>query len=183
MTTILFLAGWALRSSILILAGAALFRALRVKDPCTRLAAWTAMLCGSLLIPALTSALPGVPFNVNRAAPTAKAPVAAGPIDVVSLTDFPVERVPPRFDWWRAGVRLYFVVALGLLLRLCVGLAMSLRLLGASRATGRNTHGIEIRESDRVATPVTLGIVQPAIVLPCDWSQWDSAKLDAGTGA
>ncbi len=40
-------------------------------------------------------------------------------------------------------------------------------------------HGIEIRESDRVAAPVTLGIARPAIVLPGDWRQWDGAKLDA----
>ena len=44
MTTIQFLAEWALRSSILILSGALLLWALRVKDPSIRLAAWTAML-------------------------------------------------------------------------------------------------------------------------------------------
>ena len=56
---------------------------------------------------------------------------------------------------------------------------MSLRLLRGSRATGQATEGIEIRESDRVASPVALGIVRPAIVLPADWRQWDGAKLDA----
>jgi hypothetical protein len=40
-----FLAEWALRSSILILSGALLLWALRVKDASIRLAAWTAMLC------------------------------------------------------------------------------------------------------------------------------------------
>src|SRR5580704_8239955 len=58
MTTIQFLAEWALRSSILILSGALLLRALRVKDPSIRLAAWTAMLCGSLAMPALAMSLP-----------------------------------------------------------------------------------------------------------------------------
>ena len=53
MTTIQFLAEWALRSSILILSGALLLRALRVQDPSIRLAAWTAILCGSLAMPAL----------------------------------------------------------------------------------------------------------------------------------
>ena len=48
---------WAFRSSILILSGALLLRALRVKDPSIRLAAWAAILSGSLLIPALTAAL------------------------------------------------------------------------------------------------------------------------------
>ena len=43
MTTIQFLAEWALRSSILILLGALLLWALRVKDSSIRLAAWIAM--------------------------------------------------------------------------------------------------------------------------------------------
>jgi hypothetical protein len=55
MNTIQFLAEWAVRSSILILSGALLLRVLRVKDSSIRLAAWTAMLCGSLAIPAMTS--------------------------------------------------------------------------------------------------------------------------------
>src|SRR5208337_2385235 len=53
-----FLAEWALRSSILIVSGALLLRALRVKDPSLRLAAWTAMLCASLAVPALMAVLP-----------------------------------------------------------------------------------------------------------------------------
>ena len=51
MTAVQFLVEWALRSSILILSGALLLRALRVKDPSIRLAAWTAILCGSLAMP------------------------------------------------------------------------------------------------------------------------------------
>jgi hypothetical protein len=72
MTTILFLAEWAVRSSILILSGALLLWALRVKDSSIRLAARTAMLCGSLAIPGLTAALP-------------KMPVAARPLEVTEL--------------------------------------------------------------------------------------------------
>jgi uncharacterized protein (TIGR03435 family) len=48
MTAIQFLTERALRSPIPILSGALLLRALRVKDPSIRLAAWTAVLCGSL---------------------------------------------------------------------------------------------------------------------------------------
>lgn len=86
---------------------------------------------------------------------------------------------PARFDWPGLLLALYASVALALLLRVGVGLAMTLRLLRRSRATGRTTEGIEIRESDRVGVPVALGIVGPAIVLPADWRQWEGAKLDA----
>jgi membrane fusion protein, multidrug efflux system len=56
---------------------------------------------------------------------------------------------------------------------------MSARLLRSSRATGRETEGIEIRESEVVRAPVTLGIVRPAIVLPADWREWDGPRLEA----
>jgi hypothetical protein len=84
-----------------------------------------------------------------------------------------------RFDWPRAAVAIYVLVAGALLLRLCFGLTMSMRLLHSSHATGQATEGIEIRESDGVASPASLGIARPAIVLPVDWRQWDAARLDA----
>jgi RND family efflux transporter MFP subunit len=182
MTTIQFLAEWALRSSILILTGALLLWALRVKDPSVRLAAWTAMLCGSLAMPLFTAMAPRMPVPMIRTAPQ---PVEA-PVVNYPAAPAPIREVPRRetnvskpFDWARAAVAIYILIAGALLLRLCAGLAMSLRLLRGSRATGQPTEGIEIRESDHVATPVTLGIARPAIVLPGDWRRWDGAKLDA----
>ncbi len=189
MIAIQFLAEWALRSSILIVSGALLLKALRVKDPSIRWAAWTAMLCASLAIPALTVALPKLPLVVMRAAPAqVQAPVMVysvpeEPMPAMSPPNVgmkrPVVSVSEPFDWARAAVMTYVLVALVLLLRLCFGLAMSLRLLRSGRVTGRATEGIEIRESERVASPVTLGIARPIIVLPADWREWDRAKLDA----
>jgi multidrug efflux system membrane fusion protein len=180
MTMVQFLAEWALRSSILILSGALLLWALRVKDPSIRWAAWTVMLAGSLAIPALSLALPKVPLVVMR--------TTARPVELPPVSN---EAALPRtlstqghdgstpIDWARAAVMMYVLVTLALLLRLCIGLAMGLRLLRSSGAAGQATEGIEIRESDRVASPVALGIARPAIVLPSDWRQWGSAKLDA----
>jgi RND family efflux transporter MFP subunit len=186
MGTVEFLAGWALRSSILILGGALLLRALRVKDPSVRLAAWTAILCASLALPALTTALPKLPIIVTRTATRTQATPAAGratpavaaPRPAVAAEP-PATSVPIRFGWPPAILALYACVAFALLLRLCVGLAMTLHLLRSSRSTGRQTVGIEVRESERVRVPVALGIARPAIVLPVDWRQWDRAKLDA----
>lgn len=184
MNTIQFLAEWAVRSSVLILSGTLLLRALRVKNSSTRLAAWTAILCGSLAIPAMTSALPRVVLPVLRSPvvpvsapmPTAFEPDAPLP---ASVDVRQVEARPTPFDWTRAALILYGVVAFALLLRLWVGLAISRRLLRTSRPTDQTTEGTKIRESDCVSAPVTLGIVRPAIVLPGVWSLWDGAKLDA----
>jgi multidrug efflux system membrane fusion protein len=87
--------------------------------------------------------------------------------------------LPRRFDWASAALTIYMFAAAALLLRLCLGLAMTRRLLRDSRATGQAAEEVEIRESDRVAAPVTLGIVRPVIVLPGDWRQWSGAKLGA----
>ena len=67
MSTVQFLGEWCVRSSILILAGALLLWMLRVKNPSLRLAAWTAVLAGSLAIPLLTMALPKLPVAILRA--------------------------------------------------------------------------------------------------------------------
>ena len=81
MTTILFLAEWAVRSSVLILVGAFLLRVLRVKDASVRLAAWVVMLIGSLGLPLLTTVLPRVrvttiPIAVSVPAPPETATAA-----------------------------------------------------------------------------------------------------------
>jgi multidrug efflux system membrane fusion protein len=180
MTTLQFLAEWALRSSILILIGALLLWVLRVKDPSIRLAAWTVMLAGSLAIPALSLALPKVPLVVMR---TTSRPVELLPVSIEAALPRTFSRqvhdAGTPFDWALAALIMYVLVTLALLLRLCIGLVMGLRLRRGSRAAGQSTEGVEIRESDRVASPVALGIARQAIVLPSDWRQWSSAKLDA----
>jgi beta-lactamase regulating signal transducer with metallopeptidase domain len=182
MTTTQFLAEWALRSSILILSGALLLQVLRIKDPSIRLACWTAMLCGSLAIPALTTILPGMPLAIphaaSRPAPGAIASGYALPAPAGEASQRSAEIARP-FDWAAAGTAAYLLIAGMLLARLLAGLAMSRRLLRASCATGRMTEGIEIRESDGVGAPVTLGIARSVIVLPADWREWDRAKLEA----
>ena len=189
MTTIQFLAEWALRSSILIVSGALLLRVLRVKDPSIELAAWTAILFGSLALPALTTALPRVPLltmpsleqraHVSAPLEDSLPPVALHAAPQEDIGKQAGVRASRNFDWALAALTIYVLGAAALFLRLCFGLAMSLRLLRVSRVAGGEKESVEIRESDRVASPVTLGIARPAIVLPLDWRQWDSKRLGA----
>ena len=145
------------------------------------------MLCGSLAIPALTVALPKVPLAMMRAASAQRSPegdlrdpaAAAARAEPHSCRQSAAPALPDPSTGPSPHWRSTSLVAVALLLRLCVGLGDEPRLLRGSRATGQAIEGIEIRESDRVAAPVTLGIVRPAIVLPADWRQWDGAKLDA----
>jgi len=187
MTAISFFVEWALRSSVLILSGALLLRAWRVKDPSIRWTAWTAILCGSLAIPLLAAALPGIPFttsmttNFEIPALVQYGPAMPSPAGLHADTGTGQRNlgVFGRVNWARAVLLIYAVGALVLMLRLGVGIAMSIRLLRKSRATDRAVNGIEVRESDDITAPVTLGIARPAVVLPCDWRQWDAAKVNA----
>jgi multidrug efflux pump subunit AcrA (membrane-fusion protein) len=188
MIALQFFAEWAFRSSILILSGALLLQVLRVKDPSIRLGAWTALLCGSMAIPFFAAVLPRVPLVLMRAsertdpAPAlhSVSPPEPQPGSLRSAVPSGHTATPFKgFDWTRAALGTYILGAFALLFRLCLGLAMSMRLLRNSRPTGQSTDGIGIRESDQVAAPVALGIARPVIVLPRDWPQWDSAKLQS----
>ena len=174
MITVGFLAQWGLRSTILIASGAIFLTALRVKDPAVRLAAWTAVLWVSLALPVLKISLPSLPV---RARPVTAAAVPG--VDElyakqarVLTVELPAAPAPPRFDW--VGV-VYGSIAAGLLLRLALGLAMSRRL----RRSARATELAGVRESERIGSPVTVGIWRSAIVLPADWREWDASRLDA----
>ncbi len=181
MTTLQMLMEWALRSGVLILGGALLLWGLRVKSASIRLAAWTAMLCGSLAIPALNVALPRMPFQVMRAADPIAAQTVVHEAAPANSDGGPVQAGPVSrpFDWARAALIVYLLAVGALLARLGIGLVLSIRLRRASGATGRATQGIEIRESELLDTPVALGILRPAILLPADWRQWDDGKLNA----
>jgi beta-lactamase regulating signal transducer with metallopeptidase domain len=177
-----FLAEWVLRSSILIACGALLLAILRVKDSSVRLAGWTAMLAGSLLIPAMMVILPPLPIRIFRSQP----PVAAHAVNTVaqsapgSSVAFAESQIPtppkaPPLDWMTALSFAYSLAAALMLLRLLTGLVVSLRLLHKTHPTD----SAEFRESSCVNSPVTLGLIRPVIVLPLDWQQWESAKLRA----
>jgi predicted nucleic acid-binding Zn-ribbon protein len=178
-----FLIEWALRSSILIGAGAALLWLLRVKDPSIRLAACIAAVCGSLCLPLLTMTFPKLPVVVRQASATdtwtpAPAVRAAASENRVAI-ETPLRETPRSSDWRGVLAGLYALIAGLLLLRLGMGLVLARRLTGQSRTTELSTVGVEVRESERVTSPVTVGLIRPVILLPADWRAWSVAKLDA----
>src|SRR5580692_4439060 len=172
MSAIQFLAEWAIRSSILILCGALLLKVLRVRDASIKLAAWMAMLGGSLAVPFLGAVLPRTMLGTPRVVRTRELtrqvampdvvyrqvtprPVrAALPVEAASRDEAPVAKtegpIARSFDWARTEVVLYAPVCGVLLLRMLVGLVISWRLLRGSRLTTQ----AGIRESDRVDAPV-----------------------------
>lgn len=105
-------------------------------------------------------------------------------------------KAPARnpISWPAIALAGYLLVALSLLFRFIVGLALGGRLASAAaeireaRATdflSRLAAGMNLRalprvaESEAIAVPVTLGVREPSILLPADWREWDNAKLRA----
>ncbi len=183
MTTISFLIEWAIRSSILIVSGAILLKVFRVKDPSIKLASLIAILCGSLAIPALNPVLPRIPLPSLRSAapqPIRTEVFVTGHAQSIAHISAPLPALSEsKFSWPRFAAVTYLAGVFALLLRLCIGIEMSRRMLRKSRDTCQTTNEIAIRESEAVSAPITIGLFRSVIVLPNDWREWDAAKLAA----
>jgi beta-lactamase regulating signal transducer with metallopeptidase domain len=93
----------------------------------------------------------------------------------------------PSVPWTAFAVALYLAITAIFLVRFLIGLAYGRRLIRAStiiddplvtRKLARTTVA-RLAESELVSVPVTMGALRPTILLPADWRNWDTAKLDA----
>jgi beta-lactamase regulating signal transducer with metallopeptidase domain len=95
-------------------------------------------------------------------------------------------------SWTSIGTAMYLAVALSLLLRFLIGLAVTQRLvktsqeltderlrLVLSRAEWRNSSLPSVRESPAIAVPITAGPIRSTILLPFNWREWDEERLEA----
>ena len=181
MTILIFVTAWALRSAVVALTAAVLLRLFRIEDPAVRLAAWTAALFGSLLIPTLTMTLPAVklPEVPGYRAPEA-ASLALRNFRIPQRTAQPLDSARRPAPWPPLLLALYCLGAGVLLLRLGTGLLLSRRLTRRSRPTGRYLPGgLPIHESSDLTVPAALGPLRSLVVLPRDWREWDAPKLEA----
>lgn len=189
MTIVTFVAAWTLRSAVVALSAAVLLKLFRVKDPSVRLAAWTAALAGSLLIPALTATMPAVRFPEvpGYGRPTAAqdlvlhafaSPMETAPHQTSASPASPGAAQPVR---WPAYVfSVYCLGAALLLMRLATGLLLTRGIIRRSHPTGRCLPGgLPIHESVELAVPAALGLFCSVVMLPTDWREWDDRKLEA----
>ncbi len=188
---LLHLADVSIRSLLLaLMAGLALLALRRRRSAALSHAVWTAVTFGMLLLFALGTSLPRLPVPILLDSPTHTAP----PTPVVLTQAKPVtEAQPPapppgmpapaplpspvRYspDWREIALLAYFVIAVGLLARLVIGLFLVRRLLdGTIEVEGRGFY-----ESASIAVPLMVGWMRPKVLLPAGWREWDQAKLDA----
>lgn len=193
------LIGLALESSIRVTAVAAavilLVALLRVRANALRHSVWRAVLATMLLMPALASLPFPVSLPVSLPIPLAAVPAAWTPaaqdgpvVEAVvapAIVASPVgaEAPPPLtgpIPWRAIMFGVYVVVLAGFLLQLGAGWWQLVKIRRASRAVspvGATFGGI--LESLLVATPATIGTINPLVVLPSTWRDWPADKLAA----
>jgi beta-lactamase regulating signal transducer with metallopeptidase domain len=166
----------------------------RVRSGAVRHAAWTAVLCAMLLMPVLPRITPeiGVPVvstPVFREADTEIAPPAmpVRPLVQASATPMQAPAVPlaapapaPRGALWPwAALAAYLAGVLILLARLAVGWRSARSLARTAEPVAVPLEGVRVCQSGAVATPLTVGVLRPRVLLPHTWTEWSGAKLCA----
>jgi beta-lactamase regulating signal transducer with metallopeptidase domain len=116
------------------------------------------------------------------------------PTEARASSSFPTPTFLSAIPWTIVAASIYLAVAILLLVRFFVGLALARRLMRASRYIDdpRVTQRLAARasasalafipqaaESDFISVPVTMGALRSTILLPNTWREWDDAKLDA----
>lgn len=171
------LAEWSVRATVLAGAVGVLLWAARIRNAHAKLAAWTIVLLAALLMPFAAQLTPRLSISVPRFfEPTANSKPHPQPVFD-----------PPAVPHFNAGPRktfslhatdiaavLWLLIALTMLFRLVLGLRLSARLVRSSRPIED-----QVRESDLVRVPITVGVIRPVVILPSDWRDWPALKLRA----
>ncbi|MEW5983744.1 MAG: M56 family metallopeptidase [Acidobacteriota bacterium] len=192
-----------LRPTVLAVVVGLILLVARVRDGALSNAAWRLVLVVMLATPVLPSVVPAIAVPIPGPAPSLPwpaelfeaqsdsgqrpaSPQAAlwtGPL-ASAAAPHPTtsERTARDVDWRRAALLVYVFGVLFLGLRLWVGWRGAGQVLKTSAPidprVGR-TRVAPVRESSRVATPVTLGVLAPVIILPSEWRTWPTDTLHA----
>ncbi len=177
----------------------------RVRSSAVRHAAWTAVLCAMLLMPILPYCVPSITIPVpmpsvsidattvipegGPPAPVAESQAVLSPaLDVASPPAVGLGAPSDRKPIWPAVILVAYGMGLVLLAsRLFMGWRSMVRLTTTSRRIVLDaemqptplSHCIPVRESERVAAPVTVGVLSASIILPIGWRLWPEEKLRA----
>ena len=192
------------RTTALAAAVALVLAVFRIRASSTRHTAWVAVLAVMLLMPILTRVVPpirvpvsewAVPFRIEpfvnppvrnvdtppAALPASMTPDGALSAPVIAPGQKPsappaTPAVPLRWDVLLLAV--YLAGLSFLLIRFVIGLTQLARIRRHGQAV-TTTGGPVIWESTQVATPVTIGLVAPRVIVPAAWREWTPGMLTA----
>jgi len=171
-----------LRPFVLAAAAWLILRILRVRHPASRHSVWTAVLIGMLLLPLVSDLFPHWKLPVLPTKPDAPAPVS-GPVAFTSSTPFDIAAPPlaaagvvtakePSTFHLPAIQKLLICCYLAGLLAMLTYRTMGWVLLWRIVARARPLHSRRLRESADILTPVAVGVLWPAVILPAAWRTW-----------
>jgi TonB family protein len=192
------------RSTVLALVCLLMSFLLRRRTAALRHLLWHGVLLTLLLLPVLSLVLPPLRRPALVVTRTAQEIVAGGanrgaPAGAVPAFT-PGTRFGDSFDSSRTAMvilvlaGLYLAGVVALLFRLAAGLYRLHRLSARSQGIldadlREQIHSIwladlwsvkpRVLESAEVSVPLTLGLSEPVVILPCSWRQWDRVKREA----
>ena len=96
----------------------------------------------------------------------------------------------PQPQWKVIAAAIYLIVTFFFLTRFAAGIVWSRRLVRNSEAITEpfvitklaslaRRHVPRLATSQHISVPVTMGVLQPTVLLPSNWREWDAQKFDA----
>lgn len=181
-----FLLDWAARAAFLAAVAGLVVALIRMRNVRTRLALWSALLCGSLALPALRPVLPPLLPPIATPRVLVNAPVVVHRViartGVRSTRPLTEMATPRRTYIWETALGLWAAGALLLLARLTIGLILARRVIRAAAPIEdktRQMRDLRVCESPRASVPLTAGVFCPVILLPANWREWENERLRA----
>lgn len=167
----------AVRATLLAAGVVVVLKGLRIRSPRLAHRAWTGLTIVMLLLPALVVWGPTIAVPVLRTepAPTVAAPArdaVAAPAATPGATR-PASAADPLVTWPTVIAVVYLAGVVLLLGRVALG-------LHRARAIRREACAVNRRLTHPACvTPMTVGLLTPAVILPSDWVSWDDVELAA----
>jgi BlaR1 peptidase M56 len=168
----------AMRSLALGFVAGALLKLARLTDTKTQTAVWTAVLVAALSMPLLTVLLPGWMLTLPGLPATPRAAAALSLLRAPRGETAGVSMSPAQ-TWlvlhgWTCLLTVYVLGLSACMLRLAVGLLVTLRLYARSTPIEEGwVAGRPIRASAAIQSPVSLA---GTILVPADYREWSAAK-------
>jgi beta-lactamase regulating signal transducer with metallopeptidase domain len=166
---------------------------IRSRGPAVRHALWRVVLAGMLALPLLTAVLP--PLRVLNAqrlvkvkAPHSVASIRTAraiPYQTAATVVFPEKRNDSIPLWPPVLLTVYglaialFAARMGLALRRAATVSSRARRVSCDFIECMPFPRPELRESDEIFVPFTVGWRKPLIILPAGWRRWDDFKLQS----
>ncbi|HUA01234.1 MAG TPA: M56 family metallopeptidase [Candidatus Aquilonibacter sp.] len=159
-----------LRAALLVLGTAVVLHFMRIRSAAARHIAWTAIMVLMLALPIWITWGPILSLPIIPVQPKTNASYAISHATILSATALPASRVSP---WELLLVGTYLLGFCLLAVRLAMGTIRARRLIR------QPSNGDGIRVSELCTAPVTVGFLQPVVVLPENWREWSEAQFAA----